>query len=528
MIFCNKRKELFYLNSVQAVFVLVLYLFASPLALAQSSIFDSYKESAEQFIKARDFDKAEKILKAVVAEAEKDKSDSRSRKNLIASLKLLAKLYRESGNYEGLKGVNLQLQKMGVNSESGANQSTTESVPSYESAPVVSSQQPDTEGGKAAPQSNSESKSSSLDVAKVTEVPETGGAADVTGSTGSGEGPLPVDPSQVEFTEAVKERVKPLKDDVIASAAGIDGGLKISSTLKKAKELKQLRGHISWIKCVEFSADGTKAVSGGADRTIRLWDLASGEELKRFEGHEENVTCVAFSPSGNRLISGSSDQTVKLWDIESGRLIKSFSGHGNIVTCVAFSSTGRLAASGGYDGTIKVWDLSSGRVLKELGEGKLGTVRSIAFLPGEGKLVSGGSDRLITVFDVQSGGVIKKLKGHKGDILSVSVSGDGSRILSSSRDLTARLWTTSTGAEEKKFVGHGNWVLKVAFTTGDNHAISCSLDKTFRLWDLNSGSELGVSTIGPFGMWGVAMSSDGSRALTGSNNYYLRLWQLSQ
>lgn len=495
---------------------------------AQTVIFQSYRLSAEQFIQSRDFDKAEKILKAAVAEAEneakKKPAGSDNRKNLVDSLELLAKIYRESGSYDKLNQINGKLQNLGVSSDSVVDDAS-EIPPSREvAAPVPGDSY--AQKGEESPM-NSGTREPGSESAKVTESGIGDRRPQVTQRIDQETLSSISDPRDVEFTESYTERVKPLKDDVIASTSGIAGELRVSSFLKKAREAGELKGHISWIKCVEFSPDGSKAASGGVDKTVRVWDLSTSKELYRFEGHQDNVTCVAFSPSGNRLISGSSDKTLKLWDLDSGRLVKTYSGHTNIVTTVAFSSTGRLIASGSYDGSIRVWDLASGRVVKELGEHKLGTVRSLAFFPGEGKVVSGGSDNLVSVWDIKSGSALKKLKGHKGDILSVAVSSDGSRVLSASRDLTARLWTTSTGAEEKKFVGHGNWVLKVAFAGGD-HAISSSLDKTFRLWDLNSGSEVSASTIGPFGMWGVDMSKDGTRALTGSNNFSIRLWQLGE
>jgi WD40 repeat protein len=66
---------------------------------------------------------------------------------------------------------------------------------------------------------------------------------------------------------------------------------------------------------VTISPDGRRALSGGVDQTIRLWDLATGEELHCFRGHEGMVNGVAFSPDGRRALSGGSDRTVRLWGL---------------------------------------------------------------------------------------------------------------------------------------------------------------------------------------------------------------------
>jgi WD40 repeat protein len=71
-----------------------------------------------------------------------------------------------------------------------------------------------------------------------------------------------------------------------------------------------------------------------------------------------DVTSVAFSPDGRLLASGSYDKTIKLWDVATGSLVRTLSGHTDDVYSVAFSPDGRLLASGSGDETIRLWDIS--------------------------------------------------------------------------------------------------------------------------------------------------------------------------
>src|SRR5262249_54121455 len=94
----------------------------------------------------------------------------------------------------------------------------------------------------------------------------------------------------------------------------------------------------------------------GWDRTVKLWDVATGKELLAFREHTSNVYGVAFSPDGRRLATASDDHTVKLWEAETGQLLLNLRDHHSGVTCVAFSPDGRRLASSGRDRTVRIWD----------------------------------------------------------------------------------------------------------------------------------------------------------------------------
>ena len=211
------------------------------------------------------------------------------------------------------------------------------------------------------------------------------------------------------------------------------------------------------MSAVAISRDGRHALSGSYDRTMRFWDLATGEPVRTIGGHQDSVGAVALTPDGRHALSGSSDMTIRLWELERQLQIldfrrtytrsdvRGFKGmhfalsHSHWVNTVAITADGQCALSGSHDRTLKLWNLGNGELIRSF-FGHTDSVYAVAIAEDNRHALSGSADRTLKLWNLATGQLLHSFTEHSGPVNAVTICPDGRHGLSGSDDHTLRLW----------------------------------------------------------------------------------------
>ena len=248
-----------------------------------------------------------------------------------------------------------------------------------------------------------------------------------------------------------------------------------------------IHGHTHPVRaCAAFGNKkvGYCLVTASDDGAVKVWSLNRGGQLTAtLNEHEDKVTAVAFAHSGEYFVSGGTDRTVRIWDaVELKELYCLDLVHTDLVLHVACSAD-NLIASCGWDGKIQLHYYVKGADPEPMAPltGHLGCVVQCCFSP-DGKLLASASHDKTAVVWNPTGGVVAILRGHRSALTSCAFSPSARLLATASTDCTIRLWEIETSRCISLLHGHDTFITHVNFTRQGDYVLSVSDDRTLRFW----------------------------------------------
>ncbi|HEY1192354.1 MAG TPA: protein kinase [Gemmata sp.] len=299
--------------------------------------------------------------------------------------------------------------------------------------------------------------------------------------------------------------------------------------------VRTLRGHAAGGIDIQLAGTDRELVSAGDDRTVRVWELATGREVHRFRAPDGARVPFVLSPDGN-VVGSRWDDTVppSFWEVRTGKPIRTFDAPTKPTFGYRFSPDGaRVVANGVYPDTqMRLLDVRTGELIATLG-GHDNDVSATAFSPDGTRLASCSMDRTVRVWDVSPGGAVKReplsvMEGHTGWVQRVRFSPDGSRILSTAQDRTLRYWNVKTGKLVAVLRGHSDALHHGTFFTdpgtGEAYIVSHAVDESVRLWSVRAAeNDYALRGHGSY-VYSANFFPDGSRIASSAWDDTARVW----
>jgi WD40 repeat protein len=306
-------------------------------------------------------------------------------------------------------------------------------------------------------------------------------------------------------------------------------------------ELQTLSGHVGTVYSLAVSPDGRWIASGGADRTVRVWEAATGKLFRTLRGHGQAVFGVGFSPDSQRIasVAGTIDESDRLLvhEVETGQMVLDLPLDTGYMCTVNYRPDGRaISVASGHrssQGWIRLLDADTGSEIDTIPVDDR-AVYAASFSPDGTSLVTvigltnydvaKSEPNRVVVWDLASHRERYRLHGHTAGVFCAGFSLDGRTIATGGIDSTVRLYDAADGSLLRTCPGHRSCVNAVAFSHDGRRVASASDDRTTKVWDVGNGRELLQLREYSGKVYGVSFAPDGRRIVTSDTNGTVKLF----
>ncbi|POR35408.1 Pre-mRNA-splicing factor prp46 [Tolypocladium paradoxum] len=296
------------------------------------------------------------------------------------------------------------------------------------------------------------------------------------------------------------------------------------------KLMRVISGHLGWVRSLAVEPGNKWFASGAGDRTIKIWDLATGSLRLTLTGHISTVRGLAVSPRHPYLFSCGEDKMVKCWDLETNKVIRHYHGHLSGVYTLSLHPTLDVLVTGGRDGVARVWDMRTRSNIHVL-SGHTQTVADVECQEADPQVITASLDSTVRLWDLAAGKAMGVLTHHKKGVRALAVHPTEFTFASGSTG-SIKQWKCPEGAFMQNFEGQNSIINtlsvnqnNVFFSGGDNGSMS--------FWDWRSGHRFQAldTTAQPgsldaeAGIMSSTFDRSGLRLICGEADKTIKIWK---
>eukprot|EP01100_Stratorugosa_tubuloviscum_P011733 TRINITY_DN5314_c0_g2_i1.p1 TRINITY_DN5314_c0_g2~~TRINITY_DN5314_c0_g2_i1.p1 ORF type:complete len:470 (-),score=164.21 TRINITY_DN5314_c0_g2_i1:80-1489(-) len=196
---------------------------------------------------------------------------------------------------------------------------------------------------------------------------------------------------------------------------------------------KSFVGHSDEINYVTFFPNSNLFATGSNDKTVKIWDLKSGDEKKILKGASQAVASLAISQNNEFILAGCNDNSLRLWTNQG--VLRHTLSHISKVSACTFMTDTQKAISTSYDRSIRCWDLNKGMCLKNIFA--ISPCTDLCLLPNSTTAITSHIDGNIRFWDLRTSDCTFTNQFHSRQITSLSLVNDF--LLTNSTDNTLNL-----------------------------------------------------------------------------------------
>ncbi len=275
------------------------------------------------------------------------------------------------------------------------------------------------------------------------------------------------------------------------------------------------------------SHDGRRLASGGSDRVVRVWDLASAKVQQSHAPDKGSIFSLDFSPDDQRLAIGFKNDEAQLWEPASDQS-QALVGHRGWVTAVAWSPDGKSLATGSIDRTVRLWDVASCQSRATL-VGHDALVASLAWDGDSTTVYSCGYDKKAIAWNAVDGTLQTILRSQGDELIRIAiVNNSQQKMLTGVGGRRQQSWDLNPNLGRRSLNGHTRPITALAFVAGTRLGqlnlpmsrpsvgpllITAAYDRTWRIWNPDDGQPIGSPHETTQWITALAVSADGLLAM---------------